>query len=133
MTLAGDHLPKRAKTGAAVVETVNAVIQSFTSSTGRVIVFCETKADCDELINSEAIKLEARPLHGDVAQATREKTMEAFRNGRFRVLVATDVAARGLDMRVDLVIQSKPPIGRFSGKPPATVRMRGTLGPALRL
>ena len=38
--------------------------------------------------------------------------MEAFRNGRFRVLIATDVAARGLDMRVDLVIQSKPPVGR---------------------
>ena len=50
-------------------------------------------------------------------QATREKTMEAFRNGRFRVLVAPDVAARGLDMRVDLVIQTKPPVGRFSAKP----------------
>tara|TARA_B100000795_G_scaffold266226_1_gene249088 strand:+ start:226 stop:630 length:405 start_codon:yes stop_codon:yes gene_type:complete len=43
--------------------------------------------------------------------------MEAFRNGRFRVLIATDVAARGLDMRVDLVLQTKPPVGRFSAKP----------------
>ena len=37
-------------------------------------------------------------LHGDIPQAAREKTMAAFRNGRFRVLIATDVAARGLDM-----------------------------------
>ena len=35
-------------------------------------------------------------LHGDIPQASREKTMAAFRSGRFRVLIATDVAARGL-------------------------------------
>ena len=44
------------------------------------------------------------------------------RQGRERVvestlLIATDVAARGLDMRVDLVVQTKPPVGRFSAKP----------------
>ena len=38
--------------------------------------------------------------------------MEAFRKGKFRVLIATDVAARGLDMIVDLVVQNKPPESR---------------------
>ena len=54
---------------------------------------------------------------GDGAQATREKTMAAFRAGRFRVLVATDVAARGIDMVVELVVMNKPPVGRMSGRP----------------
>ena len=42
--------------------------------------------------------------------------MAAFRAGRFRVLIATDVAARGLDMVVELVVQSKPPVKRMSGR-----------------
>lgn len=44
-------------------------------------------------------------LHGDIAQAQREKTLSRFRSGQFGVLVATDVAARGLDIpHVDLVV-----------------------------
>jgi ATP-dependent RNA helicase DDX21 len=43
-------------------------------------------------------------LHGDITQNQREKTLNAFREGNFSVLVATDVAARGLDIpNVDLV------------------------------
>ena len=49
-------------------------------------------------------------LHGDIAQNTREKVMQRFRDGKFSVLVATDVAARGLDVPdVDLVIHSTLP------------------------
>lgn len=45
-------------------------------------------------------------LHGDIAQAAREATLAGFRSGRFNVLVATDVAARGLDINgIELVIQ----------------------------
>jgi superfamily II DNA/RNA helicase len=48
----------------------------------------------------------SEPLHGDIAQMRRESTMAAFKKGQFRVLVATDVAARGLDIPdVELVIQ----------------------------
>jgi superfamily II DNA/RNA helicase len=47
-----------------------------------------------------------RALHGDIAQSAREATLAGFRSGRFNVLVATDVAARGLDINgIELVIQ----------------------------
>lgn len=48
----------------------------------------------------------ASALHGDIAQSAREATLAGFRSGRFNVLVATDVAARGLDINgIELVIQ----------------------------
>ena len=48
-------------------------------------------------------------LHGDIEQNQREVTLDGFRKGKFPVLVATDVAARGLDIpEVDLVIQLSP-------------------------
>jgi len=49
-------------------------------------------------------------MHGDIAQNQREVTMKRFKEGKFKVLVATDVASRGLDIpNVDLVIQLEPP------------------------
>ena len=55
-------------------------------------------------------KQNAQCLHGDIAQSQREITLKGFREGSFKVLVATNVAARGLDIpEVDLVIQSSPP------------------------
>jgi len=49
-------------------------------------------------------------LHGDIAQNQRETTLKAFRAGAFRCLVATDVAARGLDINgVDLVVNCEVP------------------------
>ena len=48
----------------------------------------------------------SRPLHGDIPQAQREQTLDGFRSGKFSVLVATDVAARGLDISgIELVVQ----------------------------
>jgi superfamily II DNA/RNA helicase len=44
-------------------------------------------------------------MHGDIAQSQREVTMKRFKEGKFKVLVATDVASRGLDVpNIDLVI-----------------------------
>ena len=55
------------------------------------------------------MKQECAVLHGDIAQAQRETTFQAFREGKFRCLVATDVAARGLDIpEIDLVIMCHP-------------------------
>lgn len=49
-------------------------------------------------------------MHGDIAQNQREVTLKRFKEGKFNVLVATDVASRGLDIpNVDLVIQLEPP------------------------
>ena len=77
----------------------------------RVIVFCNTKVMCQNL--SDGLRrsgIQADCLHGDIKQATREKTMAAFRNGKLPVLIATDVASRGIDVDdVDAVINYDVP------------------------
>lgn len=67
--------------------------------TERVLVFTKTKADADELsfqLRDEDIDSDA--IHGDKQQRIRQKILRNFRNGRFPVLIATDVAARGIDV-----------------------------------
>lgn len=77
---------------------------------GRSIVFTQTKADANQLILTDKIKQDIEVMHGDIAQNQREVTLKRFREGKFNVLVATDVASRGLDIpNVDLVIQVEPP------------------------
>ncbi|KAK9063235.1 hypothetical protein SSX86_017105 [Deinandra increscens subsp. villosa] len=77
------------------------------SSGGRTIVFTETKDYCSELAG---VLPGARPLHGDIQQSQREATLAGFRSGKFMTLVATNVAARGLDIHdVQLIIQCEPP------------------------
>jgi len=78
---------------------------------GRTLVFTDTKKECDELATNEKLRtIGASVLHGDISQGMRETVMESFREGRVRCLVATDVAARGLDVpAVDLVVQTHPP------------------------
>ena len=65
----------------------------------RVIAFCNTKNMTDRLsglLRMRNISCEA--IHGDIQQRVREKTLQEFREGKLRVLAATDVAARGLDI-----------------------------------
>ncbi|CAN9506980.1 unnamed protein product [Ophioblennius macclurei] len=86
------------------------VIQVYSGSHGRTIVFCETKKEANELSLNASIKQSTQSLHGDIPQKQRETTLKGFRNGSFEVLVATNVAARGLDIpEVDLVVQCSPP------------------------
>uniref|UniRef100_A0A3Q3JE35 RNA helicase n=1 Tax=Monopterus albus TaxID=43700 RepID=A0A3Q3JE35_MONAL len=86
------------------------VIQVYSGSHGRTIVFCETKKEANKLSMNASIKQSAQSLHGDIPQKRRELTLKGFRNGAFEVLVATNVAARGLDIpEVDLVVQCSPP------------------------
>ena len=64
------------------------------------VVFCNTKRECDEVaaaLNDRDIS--ALALHGDLEQRDRERVLIRFANGSGRVLVATDVAARGLDIK----------------------------------
>jgi len=85
------------------------VVRAY-SNGGAAIVFTETKRDADELAGAVGEALGARALHGDVPQNAREATLRGFRDKKFRVLVATDVAARGLDISgVELVVQCEPP------------------------
>lgn len=69
------------------------------------IVFCNTKRKVDELVEVlKKCELKAAALHGDLSQMQRNKVMLTFRDGMINVLVATDVAARGLDIsHVDAV------------------------------
>jgi ATP-dependent RNA helicase DeaD len=65
----------------------------------RALVFCATKRMVDELVERvQARGYLAEGLHGDMSQAVRERVLRAFRAGQTEVLVATDVAARGLDI-----------------------------------
>ena len=65
----------------------------------RAIVFCNTKNMTDRLTGLLNMKgFAAQCLHGDIQQRVRERTLQAFRSGKLKLLVATDVAARGLDI-----------------------------------
>ncbi len=67
----------------------------------RVLVFVRTKASTETLaadIEAEVEGVKANALHGDKPQRARERTLRSFKNGKFSVLVATDVAARGIDV-----------------------------------
>lgn len=77
---------------------------------GKCIVFTQTKRDADRLAGAMQRTLRCEALHGDISQSQRERTLSGFRQGQFNVLVATDVAARGLDVpNVDLVIHYELP------------------------
>ena len=77
----------------------------------RAIAFCNTKNMTDRLAALLQMRgISCAPIHGDIPQKNREKTLHNFREGKLRVLVATDVAARGLDIDdVDVVFNYDVP------------------------
>lgn len=93
------------------------------------LVFARTKAGCDELaeaLQQRGVACEA--LHGDLAQPARENVIRRLREGRLHVVVATDVAARGLDVpSLDLVLTVELP-----GQPETYVHRIGRTGRAGR-
>ena len=72
----------------------------------KALVFCNTKHMCQRLCDDlKRGGVQAECIHGDIRQVTREKNMNAFRQGGLPVLIATDVASRGIDVDdVELVI-----------------------------
>ena len=72
----------------------------------RVMIFCNTKHMCQRLSDElQRAGLDCECLHGDIKQSLREKTMQRYKAGKLSVLVATDVASRGIDVYdVDCVI-----------------------------
>jgi superfamily II DNA/RNA helicase len=86
------------------------VIGSIAKSVPTVLVFCQTKRVCDRVArNLEDLGVDAGPLHGDMQQSSRERILRRFAEGKLAVLVATDVAARGIDIDdVGAVIHYEP-------------------------
>ena len=75
------------------------VIGSIGKSIPKVLVFCQTKRNCDRVAaNLDDLGVDAAPLHGDMQQSSRERVLRKFAEGNLSVLVATDVAARGIDI-----------------------------------
>ena len=77
----------------------------------RAIAFCNTKNMADRLAGMLSLNdISCKPIHGGIPQKARERTLKQFREGKLRVLVATDVAARGLDIDdVDVVFNYDVP------------------------
>lgn len=79
-------------------EMIGRLLQA--EGSGLTIVFTRTKRQAQRIADDLTERgFSASPLHGDMAQAAREKALTKFREGKIQVLVATDVAARGIDVQ----------------------------------
>ena len=82
------------------IEKLDVLMHFLTSKEGeRGIVFCKTKAAVNKLAKNLAInRFSSGALHGSLSQGIRDRIMEQFREGHINILVATDLAARGIDV-----------------------------------
>jgi len=87
------------------------VTAAIAKGTERTLVFCNTKRAADRLERSlEREGVDAAAIHGDLPQRVRERALKDFDEGKLHVLVATDVAARGIHVDdIDVVIHYDPP------------------------
>jgi superfamily II DNA/RNA helicase len=92
-------------------EAKKQLVQALASGTGRRILFMRTKHQAKKLTKTlTQAGIPAVDLHGNLSQAARDRNLATFSEGKARVLVATDVAARGVHVDgVDLVIHVDPP------------------------
>ncbi len=92
-------------------EMLSSLLEREAENNGLTLVFSRTKHGADKLarnLSRDGIRADA--IHGNKSQTARQKTLDRFRAGRSRVLVATDVAARGIDVKdISLVINFDPP------------------------
>lgn len=90
---------RREREGTEKRELLRAMIEAEGENCRNAIIFCNRKVDVD-IVAKSMMKygLDAAPIHGDLDQSQRMKTLEGFRDGSLRFLVASDVAARGLDI-----------------------------------
>ncbi|HEY7796759.1 MAG TPA: DEAD/DEAH box helicase, partial [Microbacteriaceae bacterium] len=96
---------------ASDAEAKKRLVYALASGTGRRILFMRTKHHAKKLAKAlTQAGIPAVDLHGNLSQAARDRNLEAFSAGRAKVLVATDVAARGVHVDgVNLVIHVDPP------------------------
>jgi ATP-dependent RNA helicase RhlE len=90
---------------------VERLVEELSAERGLALVFVRTKRGADRLaLRLAKHRVEALALHGDMPQSARERTLRRFRSGEVPTLVATDVAARGLDLEaITHVINFDPP------------------------
>jgi superfamily II DNA/RNA helicase len=80
-------------------EALRRLIREVEPTLNNALVFCNRKRDVDVVAKSLAKHgFNAAPLHGDLDQSLRTKTLDSFRSGELKILIASDVAARGLDI-----------------------------------
>ncbi|MEI4470525.1 DEAD/DEAH box helicase [Frigidibacter sp. MR17.24] len=80
-------------------ELLRAIIEAEGDACSNAIIFCNRKTEVDIVAKSlKAHGFNAAPIHGDLDQSQRMRTLDGFRDGSLRFLIASDVAARGLDV-----------------------------------
>ena len=86
------------------------VVGSIGQGIPKVVVFCQTKRSCDKVARSlQDLGVKASAIHGDLPQKARERALQQFAEGKLHILVATDVAARGIDIDdIGAVIHYEP-------------------------
>jgi ATP-dependent RNA helicase RhlE len=92
-------------------DKVDRLIELLEADRGLALVFVRTKRGADRLAHKlRGRGVEASAMHGDMSQSARERALERFRSGKVSTLIATDVAARGLDLEaISHVINYDPP------------------------
>ncbi|RWR52980.1 DEAD/DEAH box helicase [Sinirhodobacter ferrireducens] len=91
--------PRKDQTAKAKRELLRALIEAEGEACTNAIIFCNRKSDVDIVAKSlKSHGFDAAPIHGDLEQSVRMRTLDAFRDGKLQLLVASDVAARGLDI-----------------------------------
>ena len=90
---------------------IETLVEHLRAATGRTLVFVRTKRGADVLVRKLARHdIRAAAMHGDLSQSRRQRALASFESGAAQVLVATDVAARGLDIEhIAHVINYDPP------------------------
>jgi superfamily II DNA/RNA helicase len=88
-----------------------AVLTTLAGGNNRSLIFTRTRRSAQRLARQlTAARIPAAELHGDLAQSARERNLASFASGAARVMVATDIAARGIHVDgIDLVIHADPP------------------------
>ncbi|MCR8546222.1 DEAD/DEAH box helicase [Salipiger sp. P9] len=90
---------RRDREGSEKREVLRQLIDREGEACSNAIVFCNRKVDVDVVAKSlKKYGYNAEPIHGDLDQSQRMKTLDGFRDGSIRLLIASDVAARGLDI-----------------------------------
>ena len=98
------HIPARGKP-----DRLANLLQKYPEE--RVVVFARTKHGSDKIVKRlQTLEIEARAIHGNKTQGQRERALKAFTTGDCKVLIATDIAARGIDIKdVGIVVNYELP------------------------